>query len=131
MPLLQDLRYRINTLEILLPPLRERPDDIPLLLQHYIVAYAQKYNFLVKRLGDALIERLKAYAWPGNVRELRHAVEQAVILSEGELLTAADFPFLDPIRETSQNTRTEVSRLDTLERASIVDAGFPYTTQLA
>jgi len=65
---------------------------------------------------------LKAYAWPGNVRELRHAVEQAVILSEGELLTAADFPFLEPLRETSQNTRTEVSRLATLERASIVDA---------
>ena len=118
----QDLRYRVNTLEILLPPLRERPDDIPLLLQHYIVTYAQKYNFLVKRLGDALIERLKAYAWPGNVRELRHAVERAVILSEGEVLTAADFPFLEPIREASQNTRTEVSRLDTLERASIVDA---------
>jgi two-component system response regulator HydG len=118
----QDLRYRINTLEILLPPLRERPDDIPLLMQHYIVMYAQKYNLLVKRFGDALIERLKAYAWPGNVRELRHAVERAVILSEGELLTVADFPFLEPIRETFQNTRTEVSRLDTLERASIVDA---------
>jgi two-component system, NtrC family, response regulator HydG len=118
----QDLRYRINTLEIPLPPLRERPDDIPLLLQHYIVTYAQKYNFLVKRLGEPLIERLKAYAWPGNVRELRHAVERAVILSEGELLTAADFPFLEPLREASQATRTEVSRLDTVERASIVDA---------
>jgi two-component system, NtrC family, response regulator HydG len=118
----QDLRYRINTVEILLPPLRERPEDIPLLLEHYTVTYAQKYNFPVKRPGEALIERLKAYTWPGNVRELRHAVERAVILGEGELLTATDFPFLEPVREASQNPRTKVCRLDTQERASIVDA---------
>lgn len=87
----QDLLYRINTVEIVLPPLRERREDIPLLLEHYGALYAQKYNMARKRFSAAALEKLVAYAWPGNVRALKHAVERAVILSEGPLFDVADF----------------------------------------
>ncbi len=87
----QDLLYRINTVEIVLPPLRERRDDIPLLLEHFIAAYAEKYNLPAKRLSAAALEQLTAHAWPGNVRALRHAVERAVILGEGAMLEPTDF----------------------------------------
>ena len=88
----QDLLYRINTVEITLPPLRERREDIALLLAHYATHYSQKYNLPAKRLSAALTERLSNWSWPGNVRALRHAVERAVILSEGDVLGLADFP---------------------------------------
>jgi DNA-binding NtrC family response regulator len=78
----QDLLYRINTIEIRLPPLRERPEDIPLLLQHYLALYGAKYQREL-RLSPALLQQLQSYPWPGNVRELAHAVERAVILADG------------------------------------------------
>ncbi len=86
-----DLLYRINTVDILLPPLRDRREDVPLLLEHFIAVYADKYNVAPKRLSAGALERLMAHAWPGNVRELRHAVERAVILGTGPILGAADF----------------------------------------
>jgi two-component system response regulator HydG len=87
----QDLLYRINTVEVLLPPLRERREDIPLLLEHFIGMYADKYNLPVKRLTATALERLVSHPWPGNVRSLRHAVERALILSEGAMLEPDDF----------------------------------------
>ena len=87
----EDLLYRINTVEILLPPLRERREDIPLLLEHFIALYAQKYNFPAKRLSAAALAALTTHDWPGNVRALRHAVERAVIFSEGVTFEPADF----------------------------------------
>jgi len=114
-----DLLYRINTVEIALPPLRERREDIPLLLQHYAGSYTQKYNLSVKRFTADVLEQLIAYAWPGNVRALRHAVERAVILSEGELLTEADFPL---IGGRDSDTSQTSSRLDEVEKAAIARA---------
>ncbi len=87
-----DLLYRINTVEITLPPLRERREDIPLLLEHFIALYAQKYNMPRKRVTADALERLVAADWPGNIRALRHAVERAVILSEHPTFEAQDFP---------------------------------------
>lgn len=78
----QDLLYRINTIEIRLPPLRQRPEDIPLLLQHYLALYGEKYQREL-RFSPSLLQQLQSYSWPGNVRELAHAVERAVILAEG------------------------------------------------
>jgi DNA-binding NtrC family response regulator len=118
----QDLLYRINTVEITLPPLRERQEDIPLLLSHYAALYAQKYNLAPKRLSAALIDRLTAWPWPGNVRALRHAVERAVILSDGELLGPGDFPVAETERDAPQQAGTDVSRLDAVEKAAIVRA---------
>jgi len=116
----QDLLYRINTVEIVLPPLRERKEDIPLLLEHYATLYAQKYNLPPKRLSAALIDRLADWSWPGNIRALRHAVERAVILSESDLLGTADFPLSDI--QAPPETPTEVSRLDAVEKTAIVRA---------
>ena len=118
----QDLLYRINTVEIMLPPLRERREDIPLLLEHYAALYSQRYNFPVKRFGAALIEKLTAYPWPGNIRALRHAVERAVILSEGEHLNDADFTLAEPGKEAARGASSDVSRLDAVEKAAIVRA---------
>ena len=117
----QDLLYRINTVEITLPPLRERREDIPLLLDHYAAVYSQKYNLPAKRLGAALIDRLTDWPWPGNIRALRHAIERAVILSEGPVLGAGDFPLAEPEKETPAAT-ADVSRLDTVEKAAIIRA---------
>jgi two-component system, NtrC family, response regulator HydG len=116
----QDLLYRINTVEITLPPLRERREDIPLLLAHYTAHYSQKYNLPAKRLNAPLMDRLINWPWPGNVRALRHAVERAVILSDGEVLGPGDFPLAEA--EAPQQIQADVSRLDAVERAAIVGA---------
>lgn len=116
----QDLRYRINTVEIALPPLRERREDIPLLLEHFIALYAEKYNVPVKRLTAAALEKLSVHPWPGNVRSLRHAIERAVILSERTMLEPQDFPL--PASDISTTVSSEPSRLDTVEREAIARA---------
>lgn len=87
----QDLLYRINTVEIRIPPLRERPDDIPPLVEHFMKEYCRKYNKPFKKLSSAAMQKLKNYAWPGNVRELQHALERAVIMSESRELDPQDF----------------------------------------
>jgi two-component system, NtrC family, response regulator HydG len=116
----QDLLYRINTVEIRLPALRERREDIPLLLQHFTVLYSQKYKLQGKRLSAALIERLTMWDWPGNVRALRHAVERAVILSESDVLRPADFPLAD--EKPTPQAAQEISRLDEVEKSAIARA---------
>lgn len=115
----QDLLYRINTVEITMPPLRDRPQDIPLLLEHYAALYAQKYNLPPRRLSAELIDRLSAWSWPGNVRALRHAVERAVILSDAPLLTPADFPLSDTAAAPAPPS---VSTLDEIEKGAIIRA---------
>jgi DNA-binding NtrC family response regulator len=86
----EDLLYRINTVEIRVPPLRERTGDIPLLAGFFLKLYTRKYNKSGLRIPQATISRLEKYDWPGNVRELKHAIERAVILSEGEVLEFGD-----------------------------------------
>ncbi|MEM9718140.1 MAG: sigma-54 dependent transcriptional regulator [Bacteroidota bacterium] len=97
----QDLLYRINTVEIPLPPLRERPKDIGVLAEYYLDHYAKKYDRKPMKIQAATLRKLMAYAWPGNVRELQHAVERAVILSEGSTLLSEDFP--QEIHATAQH----------------------------
>ncbi|WDE01738.1 sigma-54-dependent transcriptional regulator [Thalassomonas actiniarum] len=87
----QDLLFRLNTVEINLPPLRERPDDIEAIAQHYIDTYGKKYHKANQSMSAAALPAIKSYAWPGNIRELRHAIERAVILSQSEQLQPGDF----------------------------------------
>lgn len=87
----QDLLFRLNTVEIVLPPLRERREDIPQLLDHYLGIYARKYGKQPHVIPAPVVATLTAYDWPGNVRALRHAVERAVILSGDAPLTLEDF----------------------------------------
>ncbi|MBT1704017.1 sigma-54-dependent transcriptional regulator [Chryseosolibacter indicus] len=87
----QDLLYRINTIEIEIPPLRERFEDIPLLANHFLKYYSEKYEKQVAKISDAAMTRLHKHNWPGNIRELQHAIERAVILSNGSVLQPEDF----------------------------------------
>jgi len=89
----QDLLYRINTVEIELPPLCDRTEDIPLLVKHFLPIYGRKYNKPSIQVPDPLLERLKHYPWPGNVRELQHALERATILCANNELSYSDFAF--------------------------------------
>ncbi len=118
----QDLLYRINTVEILLPPLRERREDIPLLLGHFIAIHAEKYNLPARRLTAAALDTLTAHPWPGNVRALSHAVERAVILASGPMLEATDFSLAGPSARVMLSLTPEAARLDTVEREAIVRA---------
>ncbi len=87
----QDLLYRINTVELEIPALRERIEDIPALAEHFLAIYCKKYKMPKKRLNAATIKRLQMHNWPGNIRELQHAMERAVIMSESNILQAHDF----------------------------------------
>ncbi|WP_161890624.1 sigma-54-dependent transcriptional regulator [Pontibacter russatus] len=89
----QDLLYRINTVEIHLPPLRERREDIKLLAEHFLEVYGRKYDRPHLRLNPGTLRLLSEYHWPGNIRELDHALERAVILCDGAELQAEDFYF--------------------------------------
>ena len=87
----KDLLYRINTIELELPPLRERLEDLPALVSHFVSLYARKYSLPQKPVSRSALAALRAHRWPGNVRELSHAVERALILSDGDELDAGDF----------------------------------------
>jgi DNA-binding NtrC family response regulator len=87
----QDLLFRLNTVEIELPPLRERRDDIPVLVDHYVGLYSKKYGKPLRRIPADVMAALEAYDWPGNVRALRHAAERAVILAADDAFSADDF----------------------------------------
>ncbi|MCK4762323.1 MAG: sigma-54-dependent Fis family transcriptional regulator [Candidatus Aminicenantes bacterium] len=89
----RDLLYRVNTVEIHLPPLREREGDVPLLTEYFLQIYCNKYKKPGKKVSPAALEKLDVYRWPGNVRELQHAIERAVILSESRELQPKDFFF--------------------------------------
>ncbi|GAB3916102.1 sigma-54-dependent transcriptional regulator [Larkinella terrae] len=89
----QDLLYRINTIEIHIPPLRERPEDIIPLAEHFLKQYRKQYNRKVASISPALTRQLQQYRWPGNIRELQHAIERAVILAQGNVLEPEDFYF--------------------------------------
>ena len=107
----QDLLYRINTVEITLPALRDRPQDIPLLIEFYADLYCKKYKLGHKTVSDKAMAQLLAYDWPGNIRELQHLVERSVILSDGEQLQFQLMP--------NQETQSGAAQLDTYNLADI------------
>jgi two-component system response regulator AtoC len=88
----EDLYYRLNVMHIEVPPLRDRPDDIPLLIVSFLQRFNRKFSRAVEALDGAATEALSRYAWPGNVRELENAMERAMLLSDGPLLGIEDFP---------------------------------------
>src|SRR5690349_12634157 len=89
----QDLLYRINTVEIRVPPLSERVEDIPLLADHFLKHDAVKYNKNVSKISEGAMSRMHKHPWPGNIRELQHSIERAVILSNAIVLQPEDFNF--------------------------------------
>ena len=90
----QDLYYRLNVIHLQVPPLRERPEDIPLLAQHFLRRYATETNKKVDSIHPEAMEAMRRYSWPGNVRELENALERAVVVGKGRQLKPADLPFV-------------------------------------
>jgi DNA-binding NtrC family response regulator len=119
----QDLLYRINTIEIQLPPLRERKEDIPLLAEHYLKVYRKKYKRELNSISPSLLKRIQNYSWPGNIRELQHAMERAVILSRNKILQLEEFFFHTGTVEEQDKEREYIKlesyQIDELERILI------------
>ncbi|MEY8529379.1 sigma-54-dependent transcriptional regulator [Bacteroides xylanisolvens] len=116
----QDLLYRINTIEIHIPPLRKRGNDIILLADHFLDRYTRKYKKEIHGLTREAKNKLLKYAWPGNVRELQHTIERAVILGDGSMLKPENFLF----HTTSKQKKEEevILNLEQLERQAIEKA---------
>jgi DNA-binding NtrC family response regulator len=115
----EDLLFRLNTVEIYLPPLRGRHEDIPLLASHFLRQHAAKYGRRVQGFDESTMHALLASSWPGNVRELDHVVERAVLLAQGEAVLASDLS-LRPARDSS--ARLEEMSLEEVERFLIQKA---------
>lgn len=116
----KDLIYRINTVEMLLPPLRKRGDDITMLARHFIKVYAAKYMKPVPELEPEAIDRLQRYSFPGNVRELQYTIERALIMNDGPSLSKEDLLF-SPIETVSQEAQEALdTNLSSLEKNTIL-----------
>jgi DNA-binding NtrC family response regulator len=114
----QDLLYRINTVEIHLPPLRDRTGDISVLADHFTKIYAKKYKKKISKISPQAHKKLNGYSWPGNVRELQHAIERAVIMSENNTLDTEDF-ILSSQHKKQSDFDFENYNLDQIERKII------------
>ncbi|MEM6359921.1 MAG: sigma-54 dependent transcriptional regulator [Bacteroidota bacterium] len=116
----EDLLYRINTVEISVPDLSERKEDIDLLVNHYLKFYGKKYDKPNVKIKNETLSKLKKYSWPGNVRELQHAVERAVIMSSTNDLGPEDF--LIRATKASNPTHSNTLKVEELEKQAIVKA---------
>src|ERR1700761_2115519 len=99
----EDLLFRLNTVEIHLPPLRERREDIPALAGHFLARHAGRYRRTIQGLEPAALQMMLQYAWPGNVRELDHTIERAVLMARGERIDAADLALHSQARPGASN----------------------------
>lgn len=113
----EDLLYRINTIVIEVPPLRDRVDDIPILANYFLRVYCEKYNRESIKINTHALEKLTNYSWPGNVRELQHAIEKAVIMSDSPVLIPSDFEFTS---SSGKVHHTELT-LAEMEKKMIID----------
>jgi DNA-binding NtrC family response regulator len=116
----EDLLYRLKTLEIHLPPLRDRKEDIPGLTKYYLAKYSSKYNKNINKILDTSLNKLIKYNWPGNVRELQHLIEKAVILSDGTQLKISDDMLTSTVKvkiEKSKSFNLEENEKEVIEHA--------------
>lgn len=115
----QDLLYRMNTVEITIPPLCDRVDDIPMLANHFLNHYAKKYRKEVLSISPEAMNKLKKYPWPGNVRELQHSIERALIMADSNTLQESDFLFS---RKGTNESLSDTLNLDEVEKAAVTKA---------
>jgi len=116
----QDLLYRINTVEIKLPPLRDRTEDIEPIALHFLKMYGKKYRKDRMRLNETTLNKLRRYSWPGNVRELQHAIERAVIMANSHLLAPEDFLLIE--RPTQNVIASDSYNIEEMEKQAIQNA---------
>jgi DNA-binding NtrC family response regulator/tetratricopeptide (TPR) repeat protein len=124
----RDLLYRLNTVQFLLPPLRRRAEDVPILTHYFITRAAHEYQRPVRAAGDEVLALFAAYSWPGNIRQLQHVVERAVILANGDTLQIVDLPLeLRQTRPAANSPAAAVTReerhkaADEAERATLIE----------
>ena len=116
----QDLLYRINTIEVELPSLNDRIEDIPLLANHFLKHYSTKYGKNISKISEAAMSRMNKHTWPGNIRELQHSLERAIILSNSNVLQPEDFNFSAAAsKETDQQLNLDQFNLDEVEKLLI------------
>jgi two-component system NtrC family response regulator len=120
----EDLYYRLNVMQVMLPPLRERSSDVPLLVNYYIDVFNREFRKQVRGATPQAMELLKVYRWPGNVRELRNAVERAMLLTDAEWLAAEMLPLAAARPSTAQTMELPEDgvNLEALERELVVQA---------
>jgi DNA-binding NtrC family response regulator len=120
----EDLYYRLNVLPITLPPLRARTDDIPALVHYFVDSYNSEFRKRVRGLTDEAMRKLQTYGWPGNIRELRNAVERAMLLAEGDQLSADLFPLAAGGARLTEGVELPPTGIDLeqLERSLVVQA---------
>jgi DNA-binding NtrC family response regulator len=123
----EDLLYRINTILIEVPPLRDRVDDIPILASYFLKADAERYGKGPMKLSTHAMEKLSNHSWPGNVRELQHSIEKAVIMSDSNVLKPSDFIF----STTSKNLIHHEITLDEMEKKMITDSLRRYSNNIS
>jgi DNA-binding NtrC family response regulator len=114
----EDLYFRLNVFPIRIPPLRERPGDIPLLVHHYVDKYAQRMNKRIETIPEEAMAALCRHSWPGNIRELQNLIERAVILTPGSVLQVQ----LSELQQSSPVPSTTVNTLEDVERQRILEA---------
>ncbi|MBU8891322.1 MAG: sigma-54 dependent transcriptional regulator [Bacteroidales bacterium] len=114
----QDLLYRINTVEINIPPLRNRKEDIPVLTESFLKKYSEKYNKRDLKVSSKATQALSDYNWPGNIRELQHLVERAVIMTEDKTITETDFS----LKKYNKTNLTDSLNVENLEKQAIINA---------
>jgi DNA-binding NtrC family response regulator len=121
----EDLYYRLNVVTIQLPPLRDRPDDIPILVEHFLKEISQQKHTAPRRISPEVMRRFEAYRWPGNVRELRNNLERMMVLADGEVLTENDLPEEILAASSSMSSPKAMPSnltMDELERLAITKA---------
>jgi DNA-binding NtrC family response regulator len=131
----QDLYFRLSTVEIHLPPLRERGEDVPLLVRAFLAEFGRAYGKPVTKVAPAVMDRMLRHPWPGNVRELRNAVEHAVILASGDTIMLEDLPagVREPSRSAGRTEGLYLCSIEEMERRLIAEAlvRFPTRTRAA
>jgi Nif-specific regulatory protein len=120
----EDLYFRLNVFPIHVPPLRERPDDIPLLADHFVEKYSVRHHKRIRRISTPAIDMMMAYHWPGNVRELENTIERAVLLSDEGVIHGRNLP---PTLQTAEASGTGphgglLDAVSAFERDMILDA---------
>jgi two-component system response regulator GlrR len=117
----KDLYYRLNVIQLVLPPLRERGEDIPLLVRHFLAKYANEFNKETPGISEETVQMLMVYDWPGNVRQLEHVIERAVVLSKNGLISCDDIKLPEQVEAISQETfrQAKATVIDRFEKAYI------------
>jgi transcriptional regulator with PAS, ATPase and Fis domain len=116
----KDLIYRINTVEIMVPPLRKRGNDIVLLAKHFSTMYSNKYLKPAIEFDEKALEKLLGYHFPGNIRELQYTIERAVIMSDGHVLKASDLIFSPIESNTAKDVAPDELNLSAVEKNTIL-----------